>query len=67
MTQVDFVDKLKKMKAKVHVVEVGDRLPIFDSALEVLYPLGQGDGGNDDSIVLYGEFFRTPSFFSQEI
>ncbi|ABV09694.1 DNA internalization-related competence protein ComEC/Rec2 [Streptococcus gordonii] len=67
MTQVDFVDKLKKMKAKVHVVEVGDRLPIFDSALEVLYPLGQGDGGNDDSIVLYGEFFRTKFLFTGDL
>ena len=67
MTQVDFVDKLKKMKAKVHVVEVGDRLPIFDSALEVLYPLTQGDGGNDDSIVLYGEFFRTKFLFTGDL
>lgn len=67
MTQVDFVDKLKKMKAKVHVVDVGDRLPIFDSALEVLYPLGQGDGGNDDSIVLYGEFFRTKFLFTGDL
>ena len=67
MTQVDFVDKLKKMKAKVHVVEVGDRLPIFDSALEVLYPLGQGDGGNDDSIVLYGEFFQTKFLFTGDL
>ncbi|RSK04299.1 ComEC family competence protein [Streptococcus gordonii] len=67
MTQVDFVDKLKKMKAKVHVVEVGDRLPIFDSALEVLYPLTQGDGGNNDSIVLYGEFFRTKFLFTGDL
>lgn len=67
MTQTDFVDKLKKMKAKVHVVEVGDRLPIFDSALEVLYPLTQGDGGNDDSIVLYGEFFRTKFLFTGDL
>ena len=67
MTQADFVDKLKKMKAKVHVVEVGDRLPIFDSALEVLYPLTQGDGGNDDSIVLYGEFFRTKFLFTGDL
>ncbi|MBZ2116940.1 DNA internalization-related competence protein ComEC/Rec2 [Streptococcus gordonii] len=67
MTQSDFVGKLKKMKAKVHVVEVGDRLPIFDSALEVLYPLAQGDGGNDDSIVLYGEFFRTKFLFTGDL
>ena len=67
MTQTDFVDKLKKMKAKVHVVEVGDRLPIFDSALEVLYPLTQGDGGNNDSIVLYGEFFRTKFLFTGDL
>ena len=67
MTQVDFVDKLKKIKAKVHVVEVGDRLPIFDSALEVLYPLTQGDGGNNDSIVLYGEFFRTKFLFTGDL
>ena len=67
MTQSDFVGKLKKMKAKVHIVEVGDRLPIFDSALEVLYPFGQGDGGNDDSIVLYGEFFKTKFLFTGDL
>ena len=67
MTQPDFVKKLQKMKTSINVVEVGERLPIFDSALEVLYPLEQGDGGNNDSVVLYGEFFRTRFLFTGDL
>lgn len=67
MTQPDFVEKLQKMKTNINVVEVGERLPIFDSALEVLYPFEQGDGGNNDSVVLYGEFFRTKFLFTGDL
>lgn len=36
LTVPDFVATLKKINVPVHVVKVGDRLPIFDSYLEVL-------------------------------
>ena len=59
LTVPDFVATLKEIDVPVHVVKVGDRLPIFDAYLEVLYPDGTGDGGNNDSIVLYGRLLGT--------
>jgi len=67
LTQPDFVQKLEQIESSVHVVEVGDEIPVFDSALQVLYPSGTGDGGNDDSIVLYGEFFQTKFLFTGDL
>lgn len=67
LTNPDFVTKLESMKTSVHVVTVGDTIPIFDSQLEVLYPHGTGDGGNDDSIVLYGKFFNTSFLFTGDL
>ncbi|HFR3709333.1 TPA: DNA internalization-related competence protein ComEC/Rec2 [Streptococcus suis] len=63
----DFVATLKKINVPVHVVKVGDRLPIFDSYLEVLYPDGTGDGGNNDSIVLYGRLLETNFLFTGDL
>ena len=67
LTQPDFVQKLEQIETSVHVVKVGDEIPVFDSALQVLYPSGTGDGGNDDSIVLYGEFFQTKFLFTGDL
>ncbi|MGU7887664.1 DNA internalization-related competence protein ComEC/Rec2 [Streptococcus suis] len=67
LTVPDFVATLKKINVPVHVVEVGDRLPIFDSYLEVLYPDGTGDGGNNDSIVLYGRLLKTNFLFTGDL
>lgn len=67
LTVPDFVATLKKINAPVHVVKVGDRLPIFDSYLEVLYPDGTGDGGNNDSIVLYGRLLETNFLFTGDL
>lgn len=58
LTVPDFVATLRKINVPVHVVKAGDQLPIFDSYLEVLYPNGIGDGGNNDSIVLYGRLLK---------
>ncbi|HFU4450429.1 TPA: DNA internalization-related competence protein ComEC/Rec2 [Streptococcus suis] len=63
----DFVATLKKINVPVHVVKVGDRLPIFNSYLEVLYPDGTGDGGNNDSIVLYGRLLETNFLFTGDL
>lgn len=67
LTVPDFVATLKEINVPVHVVEVGERLPIFDSYLEVLYPDGTGDGGNNDSIVLYGRLLKTNFLFTGEM
>ncbi|HEM3602456.1 TPA: DNA internalization-related competence protein ComEC/Rec2 [Streptococcus suis] len=67
LTVPDFVANLKKINVPVHVVAVGDRLPIFDSYLEVLYPDGTGDGGNNDSVVLYGRLLETNFLFTGDL
>lgn len=67
LTVPDFVATLKEISVPVHVVKVGDRLPIFDSYLEVLYPDGIGDGGNNDSIVLYGRLLETNFLFTGDL
>ncbi|MGQ7338131.1 DNA internalization-related competence protein ComEC/Rec2 [Streptococcus suis] len=67
LTVPDFVATLKKINVPVHVVAVGDRLPIFDSYLEVLYPNVTGDGGNNDSIVLYGRLLETNFLFTGDL
>ncbi|HEM6081730.1 TPA: DNA internalization-related competence protein ComEC/Rec2 [Streptococcus suis] len=67
LTVPDFVATLKAINVPVHVVKVGDRLPIFDSYLEVLYPNVTGDGGNNDSIVLYGRLLETNFLFTGDL
>ncbi|HEM6339217.1 TPA: DNA internalization-related competence protein ComEC/Rec2 [Streptococcus suis] len=67
LTVPDFVATLKEINVPVHVVKVGDRLPIFASYLEVLYPDGTGDGGNNDSIVLYGRLLETNFLFTGDL
>ncbi len=67
LTVPDFVATLKEINVPVHVVKVGDRLPIFDSYLEVLYPDGTGDGGNNDSIVLCGRLLETNFLFTGDL
>ncbi len=59
LSNVKFVELLKKTQAKILVGQVGQRLQIFDRYLEVLYPLAPGDGKNNDSIVLYGNLYGT--------
>lgn len=67
LTVPDFVATLKEINVPVHVVKVGDRLPMFDAYLEVLYPDGTGDGGNNDSIVLYGRLLETNFLFTGDL
>ncbi|WP_449459200.1 DNA internalization-related competence protein ComEC/Rec2 [Streptococcus suis] len=67
LTVPDFVATLKEINVPVHVVKVGDRLPIFDSYLEVIYPDETGDGGNNDSIVLYGRLLETNFLFTGDL
>ena len=54
LKKATFVKRLERLKLPVKTVEVGDRFPIFDRFVEVLYPMEVGDGSNNDSLVLYG-------------
>ncbi|HFI0172941.1 TPA: DNA internalization-related competence protein ComEC/Rec2 [Streptococcus suis] len=67
LTVPDFVATLKEINVPVDVVAVGDRLPIFDSYLEVLYPNVTGDGGNNDSVVLYGRLLEINFLFTGDL
>lgn len=67
LTVPDFVATLKQLNVPVHVAEVGDKIPIMGSHLEVLYPAETGDGGNNDSIVLYGRLLGTNFLFTGDL
>lgn len=67
LTQPEYVARLKKLKLPVHVVETGERLAMFDSHLQVLYPFKEGDGGNNDSIVLYGRLLGQSFLFTGDL
>ena len=58
LTNSQFREKLKQLHSPIKVVQRGDQLPIFDHHLEVLSPDEVGDGKNNDSIVLYGQFYQ---------
>lgn len=55
LKQKEFVAELQATQTKVRSVSVGENLPIFGSQLEVLSPRKMGDGGYEDSLVLYGK------------
>ena len=67
LTQAKFREQLKQLHCPIQVVKRGERLPIFDSNLEVLAPDGIGDGKNDDSIVLYGQFYQKRFLFTGDL
>ena len=55
LKQKEFVAELQETQTKVRSVLAGENLPIFGSQLEVLSPSKIGDGGHEDSLVLYGK------------
>lgn len=67
LSRPTFLQTLKEIGVPIHVVKAGERLPIFDSYLEVLYPIAKGDGGNNDSIVLYGNLLGTNFLFTGDL
>ena len=67
LTDPAFVETLRTINVPVHVVQVGDKLPICDAFLEVLYPSKKGDGENNDSIVLYGRLLQTNFLFTGDL
>lgn len=67
LTVPDFVNRLKLMKVKVRVIRAGERLPMMGSYLQVLYPSETGDGGNNDSLVLYGKLLDKNFLFTGDL
>ena len=64
LKQKEFVAELQATQTKVRSVTVGENLPIFGSQLEVLSPRKMGDGGHEDSLVLYGKLLDKHFLFT---
>ena len=64
LKQKEFVAELQATQTKVRSVSVGEKLPIFRSQLEVLSPRKMGDGGHEDSLVLYGKLLDKHFLFT---
>ncbi|WEV44725.1 DNA internalization-related competence protein ComEC/Rec2 [Streptococcaceae bacterium ESL0687] len=61
----NLLEKLEKIggETRIHPVKPGDDFKIFGSRLTVLGPLKTGDGGNNDSVVLYGKLLSKNFLF----
>ena len=64
LKQKEFVAELQATQTKVRSVTAGENLPIFGSQLEVLSPRKIGDGGHEDSLVLYGKLLDKHFLFT---
>ena len=67
LTKSSFVKRLRTIKCPVHTLKAGDKLPMMGSNLQVLYPNKIGDGGNNDSIVLYGKLLESSFLFTGDL
>nr|WP_231853431.1 DNA internalization-related competence protein ComEC/Rec2 [Streptococcus sp. DD12] len=67
LTQKDFVQTLKASGSRVNILQAGGRLAIMGTYLECLYPQRTGDGGNNDSLVLYGSLLGQRFLFTGDL
>ena len=67
LTKPSFVKRLRTLKRPVRTLKAGDKLPMMGSNLQVLYPNEIGDGGNNDSIVLYGKLLGSSFLFTGDL
>ena len=67
LTKPSFVKRLRTLKCPVRTLKAGDNLPMMGSKLQVLYPNKVGDGGNNDSIVLYGKLLGSSFLFTGDL
>ena len=67
LTKTSFVKRLRTLKRPVRTLKAGDNLPMMGSKLQVLYPNKVGDGGNNDSIVLYGKLLGSSFLFTGDL
>lgn len=66
-TSRELAEMLRTVKIHPHLVTVGSSIPICDGFLRVLYPNQKGNGGNNDSVVLYGELLQTRFLFTGDL
>ncbi|MDR2975859.1 MAG: DNA internalization-related competence protein ComEC/Rec2 [Streptococcaceae bacterium] len=59
--------KLQSTNVPVKYAKVGQKLPIFDGHLQILTNGYTGDGGNNDSIATYGQFYGTRFLFTGDL
>ena len=64
LKQKEFVAELQATQTKVRSVTTGEKLTILGSQLEVLSPRKMGDGGHEDSLVLYGKLLDKHFLFT---
>ena len=64
LKQKEFVAELQAAQTRVRSMTVGENLPIFGNQLEVLSPRKIGDGGHEDSLVLYGKLLDKHFLFT---
>lgn len=64
LKQKEFVAELEASQTMVRSVIAGENLPIFGSQLEVLSPRKIGDGGHENSLVLYGKLLDKHFLFT---
>lgn len=62
-----FLAKLKQADIPIHLSQVGDNIPIFDSELKILSNGYTGKGDNNDSIVSYGNFYGKKFLFTGDL
>ena len=67
LTKPSFVKRLRTLKCPVRTLKAGDNLPMMGRKLQVLYPNKVGDGGNNDSIVLYGKLLGSSFLFTGDL
>ena len=67
LTKPSFAKRLRFLKRPVRTLKAGDKLPMMGSNLQVLYPNKIGDGGNNDSLVLYGKLLGTSFLFTGDL
>ena len=67
LTKPSFAKRIRFLKCPVRTLKAGDKLPMMGSNLEVLYPNKIGDGGNNDSLVLYGKLLGTSFLFTGDL
>ena len=64
LKQKEFVAELQATQTKVRSVTAGENFPIFGSQLEVLSPRKIGNGGHEDSLLLYGKLLDKHFLFT---
>ena len=67
LTKPSFAKRIRFIKCPVRTLKAGDKLPMMGSNLQVLYPNKIGDGGNNDSLVLYGKLLGTSFLFTGDL